>query len=505
MCLVSTGYADETKLSSGVRQILDSPRYKYSNWGILVVDQNTGEILESQNADKMFSPASTTKLFSAASAMDLLGAGYRFKTPVYMKGKLNDSGRLDGDLILQGTGDINMGGRTLPSGEIAFKDIDHTEANSLGMGELTEPDPLAGLDSLARQVRESGIKEVTGDILVDDRLFATEDQGGDKHFILSPIVINDNLMDFTISPAVPGENAKLEYRPHCPLYNVVNKVKTVGKDEESAVEIILQPDGKLAAQGQIAEGSKSILRTYQVKNPADFARSLFIEALKRAGVKVSASAESLNNREKLPAVDAYTTLKKVAVLESPPFSQFARLILKVSHNMGADTLIYLMAVHKGKNEFQEGMAIEGEFLKKAGVDIDSISIGDGEGGVVADKISPRAAVKLLKYMSTHKDFEAYYIALPIMGVDGTLATAASKESPIVGKVRAKTGTTGTYNGIRGKLFLVAKGLAGYMESSKGRKLIFAIYINNLNINDIEELMKVGNVLGDICEKVYLEY
>ena len=59
----------------------------------------------------------------------------------------------------------------MADGKVAFTNFDHTEANTLGSAILTEPNPLSGLDRLARQVAESGIKAVAGDIVVDDRLF----------------------------------------------------------------------------------------------------------------------------------------------------------------------------------------------------------------------------------------------------------------------------------------------------------------------------------------------
>jgi D-alanyl-D-alanine carboxypeptidase/D-alanyl-D-alanine-endopeptidase (penicillin-binding protein 4) len=41
--------------------------------------------------------------------------------------------------------------------------------------------------------------------------------------------------------------------------------------------------------GQIAAGSDPAVRAGEVKNPAAFARTTFIEALERAGVEVSAT------------------------------------------------------------------------------------------------------------------------------------------------------------------------------------------------------------------------
>src|SRR5262249_29776477 len=140
-------------------------------------------------------PASVTKLFSVAAALVALGVDYCFETPVYRRGELLGT-RLRGDLILVASGDVTMGGRTDGKGHLAFKDNDHTYANYIfGKAEVTDTDPLAGLKELAKQVKDAGIDYVQGDVLVDDRLFERSPSTGSGPTIVSPIVINDNVVD----------------------------------------------------------------------------------------------------------------------------------------------------------------------------------------------------------------------------------------------------------------------------------------------------------------------
>src|SRR5262249_40797117 len=132
----------EEKLRADIEQVTNDPHYKTAHWGILIVDLESGQTLYSRNADKLFAPASVTKLYSVAAALDILGADYRFETPVFRRGEPDDQGRLRGDLILKASGDLTMGGRTDGDGHIAFKDHDHVYANGSETAELTEPDPL---------------------------------------------------------------------------------------------------------------------------------------------------------------------------------------------------------------------------------------------------------------------------------------------------------------------------------------------------------------------------
>lgn len=197
-------------------------------------------------------------------------------------------------------------------------------------------------------------------------------------------------------------------------------------------------------------------------------------------------------------------MQRVALLTSPPFSENLKLILKVSQNMQADSLLPLMAVKEEKRTFWDGLIIERTFFGKAGLDLNSLSISDGRGNSPADFMSPRNMVDLLKYMSSRNDSQVYLDSLPVLGVDGSLATSVGPESPAKGKVQAKTGTTAKYDAVNDRIIVSSKALAGYMTTSKGRKLAFAVYVNNVPVKDIKELEQVGNDLGSICEAIYRE-
>ena len=68
--------------------------------------------------------------------------------------------------------------------------------------------------------------------------------------------------------------------------------------------------------------------------------------------------------------------------------------------MHASTLPLLLAVRHGKRRLEDGLRLEHDFLKRAGLDADSISFGGGAGGSPADFTTPRVNVALLRSMST---------------------------------------------------------------------------------------------------------
>lgn len=497
---------DSSGLPSGVAGIIDSPEFAYSTWGIRVVDLDSGEeVFSSLNPDIMLDPASTTKLFTAAAGFDALGADYRFDTPVYRAGEVGADGVLNGDLILVASGDLAMGGRGALEGTIAYTDYDHNDANALGMGELTEGDPLAGLDELARQVAASGIKEVAGDVVIDARLFGPgRSFNPHEEYVITPIVINDNLIDLTIKPTQPGSPAEVEWRPQTAAYRVENKVDTVAEGGEVALEVGSTSPGVIVVEGQVPAGEDEVIRTYGVEDPAAFARTCFVEALQRAGIKVDAPETGENDPGKLPAEGSYAETERVALLESPPYKEYAKLILKVSHNLGADTLPYLIAVHEGGSTMEDGLAIEHDFLAGAGVDTDGMILNDGQGAFGANLVSPGCVVQLLRYMSTRDDFTDYRDCLPVLGVDGSLANTLT-DSPAAGKVQAKTGTHVGSDSMNERPVVLARALGGYMMTASGRELAFDINVNNVPLGGMDEMMSLIEKHARILEVIYEEY
>src|SRR5258707_66087 len=146
------------------------------------------------------------------------------------------------------------------------------------------------------------------------------------------------------------------------------------------------------------------------------------------------------------------------MLKSPPFSEEAKLILKVSQNLHAGALPLLVATRHGKRTLDDGMHLERDFLSRAGVDVSTLSFASGAGGSRSDYVTPRATAQLLQYVSTRPDFDAFEAALPELGMNGTLATAVPPDSPARGKIRAKTGTLFWDNKMKGGFLLTSKGL-----------------------------------------------
>jgi D-alanyl-D-alanine carboxypeptidase/D-alanyl-D-alanine-endopeptidase (penicillin-binding protein 4) len=492
------------ELESRIKEVIARPDYRHGRWGLLVVDADNGKTIFQHNAAELFSPASVTKLFTCAAALVDLGPEHRFRTPVYRRGHLVD-GTLKGDLILVAKGDPTLGGRTDASGHLVFKNTDHTYATfDSTHPELTETDPLGGLRALARQVRDSGIREVEGDVLIDDRLYPPSFGTGSGPRLITPIMVNDNLLDVIITAGhAVGERAIAKARPDNGFIHLDTQVQTVGRGEKPHISVELVGLDRYVLRGRIPLGSKPLVRICPITNSELFARGLFIETLRREGVRVQASALRPPTAVSLPERDAYSGLSRVAVHESPPLSELLKIILKVSHNLYASSLPLLIAAKHGKRTLAEGMTLERKILDELGVAVKDITLESGAGGGSGDRVTPRTTVQLLQAMARRPDFSAYREALPILGVDGTLWNAVPEDSPARGKVMAKTGTYIDNDLLNDRLLLRSKSLAGFMTTKNARHLCFALFVNDVPLPPGVESTREGKVLGHLCEILYL--
>lgn len=497
-------------LEARVESVLNTPPYQNGQWGILAVDAETGKVVYERNPDRMFCPASVTKLFTTSAAWLELGPDYRFRTPVRRRGEIDGTGALRGDLILVASGDLCLGGRAGADDTLLFTDNDHTYSGGHFKSTLVSSSPLAGLEALAKGVADAGVKLIVGDVIIDDRMFEATLSTGSGPARVVPIVVNDNVVDFVITPgASVGDPARVRMVPETAFCTFENHVATVEKIEKPELDVIPLGPRKVSLRGRLPLGHTPAVRFAEVDDPATFARFLFVEALSRHGVMVAAPLLRDNTRRLLPAPADVSKLPVIAEFTSPPLKEYVKVILKVSHNLYASTLPLLLAARHGQRTLGQGLHHEAVKLKELGLEVAPVSFGGGAGGSRSDLVTPRATVALLRAMTNRPEFAAFNAALPILGEDGTLAKAVPSASPARGHARAKTGTYWVEDGLDDSVILTSKALAGYMETRGGRSLVFAFFVNNVPLDVpatgvAEATTAAGQLLGRLCEAFYLD-
>lgn len=484
-------------------RLMEAAPWEAGRWGLEVVDLDTGEKIVALNTDTKFMTGSTAKIFTVSAALFVLGKDYQFKTPLVHTGTLSGD-QLRGDLIMVSSGDFALGGRAAADGTLEIPAFDHTDANAIpGKATITDKDALAGLNQLAQQIADSGIRKIDGEVIVDDRLWDPISING---LPITPTVVNDNLIDLLITPGKAGEKADIDWLPKSAAITIDADVTTAAAGSTPTITTTADETGRLQVRGTVPEDAAApFIATYQVPDPASFARTLLIEALARHGVQTSADPLGTNPAAALPATTA--ELPVLATFTSPPFSEYARLVNKISHNLGSNMLAPLIAVQRGQRTYAAGMNIVRDYLlEEIGLAPDSFSLPDAQ-GLPDDQATPRAQTDLLRALVDRPEASVLVTTMPVIGVDGSLSDVIAPDNPAVGKVKAKTGTL--VGPVNGKLGLMTKALAGYVDAKSGRQLAFALYLNDVpskseEVSDAIDLaLEANRHLGEIAASLYL--
>lgn len=511
---------DVREFPAAMRAVMRKPAYRGAVWGLRAVDLDQGRTLLDVNPDCRFYIASVRKVFSIGELLNEVGPKHRYDTPIHRRGAVSKSGVLNGDLILVASGDLTMGGRTNPDGSIAISDFDHNEANSLGNADLTKPDPLAGYRALARQVARMGIRRVTGDVIIDDRLF--QPYLFRDEFKLRPIFVNDDVVDVAINPTKAGQAAAADVRPLSSALRVKTPIRTGAPGTSLALTVhpdlpqcIGKPDCSATVAGSVPidlvpplTGTFPLVRTVRIVEPANYARTVLIELLRENGVRVDASAVKRNPVSLLPRQRHYPAATKVAELKGLPYADSAKLILKVSYNIGADTSLLLLGLTHGVDSMDDALAKERHLLAaRYGISPADYDFVDGSGGGETRALT-RAVTRMLTAMIQTAAFPAYLDSMPILGVDGSLAFVTDFQSDptlkgATGQVRAKTGTYSAATDA-GPV-LKAQALGGYVTTRSGRRVAFQLVVNNVPISGINDIVQVFQDQGRVSAILWRDY
>lgn len=498
--------------SERVASILKRPEYKHATFGIEIYSLDTEEPLFTLNADKLFTPGSTTKLLTEGTALEMLGEDYRFRTAIYRTGPINSHHTVEGDLVLVASGDPNLSNRIQPDGTLAFENEDHSYGG-MPTTKAVPGDPLKVIREFADQIAAKGIKKIRGRVVVDVTMFPEGDRELGTGVVISPIAINDNIIDVTITPgSAVSAPAALAISPQTDYIKIVNKIvtskagSTFHLDDPAEVS---NADGTytVTLTGYTPVGGKATLSSYPVSRPSRFAEAELAACLREKGILISRKAATVQG-DFARYARFYQPENLVAEHTSPPLSEEVKVTLKVSQNLHASMTPYILGAALGKAKAhidQAGFDQERSFLQKATLDLSGASQADGAGGANSAYYTPDFMVHYLSYMAKQKNAALFRKALPILGRDGSLADIQI-DSPAAGHVFAKTGTYGSTDMLNNRLMLNGKGLAGYTTTVAGRHLAFALYVNHVGLPLDEPLAAqetAGQALGEIAAAVYL--
>jgi D-alanyl-D-alanine carboxypeptidase/D-alanyl-D-alanine-endopeptidase (penicillin-binding protein 4) len=427
-------------------------------WGLLIIDAETGETLYELNADRYFVPASNMKLFTTALALAKLGPDYRFHTTLESHATISPEGVLSGDLLLVGRGDPNLSNRKFP----------------YDLKEEFDGAPEKVLAELADALVAKGLKEISGDVVGEDSYFPREvypngweidDMVWEYGAAVSAIVVDDNTVAMTLTP---GESAGAPVQavviPATPDFIVQNDVVTSAAEMKSDLTLTREPNSRVVViRGTMPARSAPRKLVLAIHEPAEHAAALLTRLLVERGVKIDGASRSLHVPEPVGAAPRAVLAEHVSV----SLGDSVKLVNKISQNLHTEMLLRAAARNTAVwNSPEDLMKFPADFYAAAGIAPGDVIQTDGSGLSRHDLVTPRAVVALLKYAEGQPWFAPYYASLPVAGVDGTLETLM-KNTPSAGRIHAKTGSV---EHVRTR--------SGFAETPNGRRLIFSFLSNN---------------------------
>jgi D-alanyl-D-alanine carboxypeptidase/D-alanyl-D-alanine-endopeptidase (penicillin-binding protein 4) len=440
-----------------VDSMVADPQFANAHWGILVVNPRTGDTLYSHNAGKLFMPASNQKIVTGTVTLAELGPEYRWRTTFAARGPV-DGGVLRGDLVVIGTGDPAVS--------------DHAVGDAMA--------PLrAAADSLAAH----GVRRIAGRVIAGGNAFPDSPYGFGWAFDdfaepysagVDELFFNEGYSEIIVKGAASAGGAATVYaRPATMVPALRIDVRTVAPLPVADSAARRRPGAGLdvaldsastgyVVRGQIAAGDTAVLRVAHRDARAAYLAAL-TEALVARGITVDARAGVA------PADTARADT--LFALLSPPLRAVFPVMEKPSQNQIAEILFKTLGRERtGVGSADSGRRVVERRLRAWGVEPDrDIAVRDGSGLSRHDYVTPEALVRILAAVRRDTAFRVFYDALPIAGVDGTIASRM-KGTPAAGNVHAKTGTVDK-----------ARSLSGYVTTADGELLVFSMLCNNFTV------------------------
>ena len=437
-------------LRNDLARIFSDQNFASAQWGVAVISLDRGDILFEQNATRLYMPASNNKILTAASALIRLGPDYRFETRISADGVVSD-GILKGNLVVTGAGDPTLAPR------------------------FHENDPFRVFKEWAAKLKEKGIRRIEGAVLGDGRAFPApllgrgwewDDLAYGYAAPVSALQFNENLYTVEVTPGeAEGAPAAVKCSPLPDYVSIDARVTTIAEGSRGRVEVQRgERSESVVIRGTIAAKADADSTSLAVELPDHYYLAALKKTLQDEGIDLTNAVLRVPG-ESDPATPGAGQL--LWTHTSPTLAEILKPLLKVSQNLYAETLMRTLGlVVSGQGGFEAGREAVQATLERMAIPRGTYAYVDGSGLSRQNLISADMLIRIFKFMYRNRNFAAFYDALPIAGVDGT--------------IRGRLRGTKAENNVHGKTGTIAyvRCLSGYLKTVDGEMLAFAMIANN---------------------------
>lgn len=433
----------ETSLPAEVRSVLERRQIPASSLSVQVTDLESGKSVLAFNADKPQNPASTMKLITTLVALDLLGPSYRWKTEIYALGGV-DNGRLDGDLLIKGYGDPYL---------------------------ATER-----VWQMLRNLRQEGIREIGGDLLIDDSHFQVRqehpgafDRQPLRAYNVGPnaLLMNFKVVRYWFEPDLAGNGVRVEVDPPLENLRVENRLALANARCSGYQRgISITPNDSfdtMILDGRFPDRCRRYAMDRTALDHNAFAYGLVSALWKESGGILEGGWR--------PAA-APDDVQPLLTFESLALAEIIARVNKHSNNVMARQLLYTLAAETfgPPGTEQGGRAVIEDWLSKKAPGAGPIQLDNGAGRSREARISAADFATILAFAWRQPYMPEFAASMAVSGHDGTLRRRFD-DAVLTGQAHLKTGS----------LDHVAA-IAGYMQSRAGRRFAVVVLNNHEDIH-----------------------
>jgi len=466
----------QNSVQDAVTNFKNNTSFLNASISFCAIEIEKDSVIAEHNSNLSLPPASITKLFSTATAFEILGPNYTPSTRIYLEGKIDSNGILQGNIWVRGGGDASLGSKY-------FSEMG-TENNFL--------------KNWADTLSKIGLKGLNGRIIADASEFGYagipdgwnwSDMGNYYGAGPSGLVLYDNLIQYTFKTGTfSGAKTELiSIFPSIPNFQFHNYITSSKVKSDNSFVFGAPYSLDRFATGTLPINKNAFIVKGSMPDPEFQLAYEFQKILTENGIISQKEAIGARQLDTVKVSMRYTNnFQLVYTQNGASILSIATHTNMKSVNLFAEELLCLTGYKINNDGSTDNSITQLEKYWGPKFDLTGMYLKDGSGLSRSNAISAKHFCNLLVEMTKSPNYTAFLSTLPMAGCSGTLS-GVCKNQLGHGKIRAKSGTMNR-----------VKSYSGYVDSTSGKKIAFTIIINNFNCSSnevVNEMEKIFNAMS----------